>query len=469
MKKNSFKKLVIFFSLAIIIVVVYFFSHSPNKKYSILNNELFEKSCSPLFFKQEEKYYDLNFNNSYNTRYNKVVLDEWYIYLEKKIKISTIKYFLLDNNAESEVFEIYNSMKNKKKFDNIEFNHLKSDKAFSFFEFIYFAKKIEKSSIVSKYSWNYNDATVPLVDNQIIDQLLLKYENSTNSFVKNRYWFQTIKAYFYSSQKENLIPFFEKTKNSEPKNTLYYRAISYCAGLYKQQNNTAKANYLYSIIFDYNPENRAEIANNFYIKDNKSFYKSLSFTKNDKEKIALWTLYGFRADKKIAIEEIYKLNPKSSHLDYLLPRLINDEEKRLNSLINSPIFLNEKKTKDNIDMDIVSLVNQIAAEGKTSNPDLWKIASGYLSIFYNVPLAKDKFETLKTNKNLDDEIKVLKLLCKIAELGEHNFSNKLIYTELDWLYKIKPINDLYNLKGVKDYCVKHMNYIKSNSQKTANN
>lgn len=464
MKKDSFKKYAILFSFIIIITAAYFIHNSSNTKVPFLNNKISEKSLSPFLFKQEVKYYDINFNTSYTTRYNKIILTEWYKYLEGKVKLDTIEYFLLNKNTEKKIKEIYNSNQHKNKI------HLKFDKIFNFFEFLYFAKKIEKSSVSSKYSWNYNDTSIPLVDNKVIDELLLKYKSLEDPFLRNRYWFQILKAYFYSDQKDNLLLFFEKTKNSEPKNSLYYRALSYCAGIYKQQNNQTKANYLYSIIFENNIDTRAEIANNFYIKDNKSFYESLLFAKNDKEKIALWSLYGFRADKRIAIEEIYKLNPKSPHLDYLLPKLINDEETRLNSLLTSPSLLNKQKMKENIDLNMVSLVNKIATEQKTLNPYLWQLASAYLSIFYNAPLAKNKLAILRKNKNINDEIRALQLLCEITELDEQSSSSyKIIYPELDWLYKINAIKtELYDLKNIQEYCLKHMNYINYSNKKTVN-
>lgn len=464
MKKDSFKKYAILFSFILAITSVLYLYNSSNSKVPILNTKISEKTLSPFLFRQEVKYYDINFNTSYNTRYNKIILKEWYTYLESQVKVETLEYFLLNETAEKKIKEIYNSNRNKKKTELAEFKDLKFDKTFNFFEFLYFAKEIEKSSVSSKYSWNYNDTTIPLVDSEIINKLLLKYKNLKDPFLKNRYWFQIMKAYFYSNQKENVLLFFEKTKKHEPKNDLYYRALSYCAGIYKQQNNQAKANYLYSIIFENNIDNRTEIANNFHIKDNASFYESLLFAKNDTEKIALWSLYGFRADKRVAIEEIYKLNPKSSHLDYLLPKLINEEEARLNNLVVTPILLNINTTKANIDLNILSLINKISIEEKTANHDLWKIASGYLSIFYDVYLANSKFEVVK-NKDLKDEIRALKLLCKIAELSKQTSSYKIIYPELDWLYKTKTENELYNLEDMKDYCIIHMNYINNIGQK----
>ncbi|MDR7369746.1 hypothetical protein [Flavobacterium aquidurense] len=460
MKKDSFKKYAILFSFISVITAVFFLHNSSNTKAPFLNNKISEKSLSPFLFRQEIKYYDINFNTSYNTRYNKIILTEWYNYLEGKVKVDTVEYFLLNENAEKKIKEIYSSNQHKRK------TQLKFDKNFNFFEFIYFAKKIEKSSVSSKYSWNYNDTSIPLVNHKVIDELLLKYKSLEDPFLRNRYWFQIIKAYFYSDQKDNLLLFFDNTKNLEPKNELYYRALSYCAGIYKQQNNQVKANYLYSIIFENNLENRAEIANNFHIKDNESFNGSLSLAKTNNEKIALWALYGFTADKKTAIAEIYKLNPKSPHLDYLLPKLIDEEETRISSLMTYPILLDKKKTKENIDMDVVFLVNKIDSEQKTSNPYLWKLASGYLSIFYNPSLAKSQFHALTIHKNTKDEIRALKLLCRITELGAEKSSYKTIYSELDWLFNTK--NKSPNLKYIEEYCLTHMNYINYSNKKTFN-
>lgn len=470
MKINSFKGFVILFSCVCIVSITIFqtFSRRNNEHKFDLNN-VFNKpkaSFSPFFYHKEASYYDIKFNTGYNTRYNEDVVKEWKKFLNDKVKVEAIRYFLLNDNAKTEIQEIHYNVNSNTEFKHIKRFQLNDPMINNFFEFIYFAKEVEKSSVSSRYSWNYDQLIIPIVSNEIISQLIEKHKNSKDEFLKNRYWFQIIKAYFYCHRNNDLIMFFDKSKQLQPRNNLFYRAMSYIAGIFEQKKDFAKANYLYSVIFENCPNMRTMISNNFHPKNMEDFKQSLVFAKTADEKCTLWALYGFRADKKLAIAEIYKLNAKSPHLDYLLPKMIDEEEVRLNSLsIISPSF-DKKQVKKNLDREIFLIVKLIANEEKTLKPYLWQIASGYLSLFDdNKSYAKYQFAKAKKNtpKNQEcyNELRALQLLCEITEPKEKTLtSEKHISNELNWLYSITTSKDeQYGLKNIQEYCMKYTNLL----------
>jgi len=67
----------------------------------------------------------------------------------------------------------------------------------------------------------------------------------------------------------------------------------------------------------------------FKPQENSDWIQSLAMAKDNEEKAALWAIHGFYGDEQKAIEKIYELQPKSEHLDYLLTRLVNNQEQKL--------------------------------------------------------------------------------------------------------------------------------------------
>lgn len=471
MKINSFKGFVILFScVSIVSITIYQTFSRRSKEHKFYFNNIFSKpkkeSFSPFFYHEEASYYDIKFNTEYKSRYNEDVVKEWKKFLKDKVKIEIIEYFLLNDSAKTEIQKIHSNVASLAELKHVTRFQLNDPQITNFFQFVYFAKVVEKSSVSSRYSWNYDHLIIPIVSKVVINQLIEKHKNSRDRFLKNRYWFQLIKGYFYSHRNNDLIIFFDKTKHLQPKNSLFYRAMFYVAGAYEQKKDFAKANYLYSIIFENSPNMRAIISNSFHPKNMTDFKQSLIFAKTTDEKCSLWALYGFRADKRLAIAEIYKLNAKNPHIDYLLPQMIDEEEARLNSLsITSPL-LDKKQAKKNLDKDIFFIVKKIANEGKTLNPYIWQMASGYLSLFdRNKYYAKHQFNKAKKhlpkNKEFYNELRALELLCEITEPKLNTLSSeKNISNELKWLYSIKiDENDHNPLKNIQQFCKKYTNLL----------
>ena len=71
-------------------------------------------------------------------------------------------------------------------------------------------------------------------------------------------------------------------------------------------------------VFAQCPQLRIVATYSFHPQEQADWNASLAMTKNNDEKAALWAIRGYYADEERAIQEIYKLNPKNQHLDYLL-------------------------------------------------------------------------------------------------------------------------------------------------------
>lgn len=402
-----------------------------------------DRSYAPLFFSPGEFFYRINFDDGNATRFNDAVVDDWSVYLNGKLPDKQIAFFLLSDSADAPIKQLYGDVQKKRKpsapYQTINLSDVKIK---SFVEFLYYAKIIEQSCTASSESWNYDESKPPVVNSQIVTQLEKMHQDASDVFLKNRYWFQTMKAHFYSANRSTVISFFEKTKATVPLNTLYYRGLGYVAGAHYSAKNFALSNYLFSIVFDKCEALRTVGVYNFHPQDQAAFNASLALAKTPEEKASLWALFGYYADEKNAIREIYKLNPASTHLDYLLTRLVNKEESMLSGIEFTSAEGYRQTVKGKINKETMALVNSIAKEGKTAKPYLWNLAAGYLTIFSgNYVDARqliDKAEKQGPKTDLaTQQIRLLRLINQLSSISKMDEKTQaMLLPELDWLYKM---------------------------------
>lgn len=473
MKKIFLNKLFLVFSVGLLSVygVIYacaggddwdFFGYNSN-----FTPETFaDKSYSPLFL-SGGIFYGIGFDTQHNSRFNKNIKSDWATYLKGKADTTTVNYFLIgdekpryysdDKNAirnKEEITQLHVYYKNKK--DNQVSQkwgkkiNLKDEKIKNFIEFLYLAQKIETVSIGDDY-WSYEPVVAKTFnDLKMVQSIENVYNTLSDPFLKNRYWFLTMKARFYSSDKQKAIDFFNKTESSVAKNILYYRALSYVAGINYQQKKYATSNYLYAQVFDKCPELRVVTAYSFRPKNESDWNKSLAMAKNNNEKAALWAIHGYYKDEKQAIEKIYELDPKSEHLNYLGTRLVNKLEQSINNSFmqdggeNQPrkkITVAESKTENQakVDKKAFDLLTKISAAGNTERPYLWDLSLGYLQSlkgdYANADKSFDKAaKTLPKTELAGMQLRLLRFvnnLNKIDKLTDKN--EKTILADLNWL------------------------------------
>ncbi|SHL81283.1 hypothetical protein [Flavobacterium chilense] len=432
-----------------------------------------DKSYTPLFL-SGSIFYGIGFDTEHNSRFNKDIKSDWGTYLKGKIDTTTVNYFLIGDEKPSYYSDNKNTIKNKEEiaslhvyFKNKKENAsslkwgkkipLKDEKVKSFVEFLYLAQKIETVSINKDY-WSYEPVVAKTFnDAKMIQSIENVYNTISDPFLRNRYWFLTMKARFYSNNKQKAIEFFNKTESSVPKNTLYYRALSYVAGINHAQKKYAVANYLYAQVFDKCPELRIVTAYSFSPKNETDWNKALTMAKNNKEKAALWAVHGYYKDEKQAIEKIYELDPKSEHLNYLATRLVNGLEQSINNSFQQDagddkpkkiltIAENKKENQVKVDQKALDLVAKISAAGNTDRPYLWDLSLGYLQSlkgdYANADKNFDKaVKTLPKTELAGMQLRLLRFvnnLNKIDKLTDKN--EKTILADLNWLYNELPKN-----------------------------
>lgn len=415
-----------------------------------------DKSYSPLFL-SGDVFYGIGFDDTHNSRFNDEITSDWQSFLKDKMNPEEVKAFLLDENRRIKVEELYFFFKTKNKNESsIGFAskiNLKDAKTQEFIRFLYLAQHIEDVSVVEK-SWSYDPVVYKTFSNfEIIEEIENKYNTTKDAFLKNRYWFQTIKAYFYSDDKQKAIEFFNKTANTVPKNTLYYRAVSYLAGIHYKQKEYAKSNYLYSQVFDKCQEMRVVAAYSFHPQGETDWDQSLAMAKTNQEKAALWAVRGYYNDEQEAISKIFELDPSSPHLNFLLTRLINNQENKAEiDYKDKSVAENKKLQKSKLEKATFDLVAKIAASNTTNEPYMWNIALGYLQILNgNYTQADAIFDAVKSKmpktELASNQLRLLQFVNNLNKITVINSaSEKTILKDLNWLYNELPKQNTENFR-----------------------
>ncbi len=413
-----------------------------------------DESYAPLFL-SGDIFYGIGFDNQHNSRFNDEITNDWETYLKGKMKAETVKYFLIDKSkkAVDELADYYRTKKeNPSSAKWKAVIDLKNPKVAAFLKFLNLAKKVETASVIDR-SWEYEAAeAVGFSDKVTIASIENEYATAKDVFMKNRYWFQLMKAYFYNGNQQKAFDFFEKTASLVQKNTLYYRALGYCAGMHYKNKEYALSNYMYSIIFDQCPQMRVVAAYSFHPQEEKDWNESLAFAKTNQEKAALWAIHGYYGDESNAIAKIVELDPGSKHLDYLLTRLINHQENEVNDA--TYLYGKVQKGQDaKVAMaQALELVKKIAALKSTSKPYLWSIALGYLhtlngnykeadAVFESVASQLPKTELAKSQLRL---LQFVNNLYKIKVIN--HVTEKTILKDLRWLYNEVPEHKIENFR-----------------------
>ena len=339
-----------------------------------------DESYSPLFL-SGDIFYD-GFDTDLLSKYDGEIVDDWKGFLGAKMSQEQVKYFLLDSSY-SDVQNLKSYYKSGKSTSEIKklaggFD-INNSKVKSFIEFLTLAKEVEEFSVTYD-PWSYKPIEYSVLDNkELVGKFKKLYQNENDSFLKNRYWFQYIKALFYSRNYVEIVPFFNQTASTVPQNSLYYRAMGYVAGLHYKNKEYSKSNYLFSVIFDENVKKRKTALFNFHPQKDAEWSRTLELAKTAKEKSALWALYGYYNDEILAIKKIAELDPKNRNLDFLLTRVINKIESQIdNSLREKSVAEYRKSVQKIVDPKTFELINSIAASDKVASPYLWFSAEGYI-------------------------------------------------------------------------------------------
>lgn len=345
-----------------------------------------DESYEPLFYSTDMFYGYDNYMQGHSYRFVDTQVKEWNTYLENQISKETLNTIIGTDSLNDVVAKVCSAIKTNKPNGASRKYNLENVKTKHFFEFINLAKSLEEATNFYP-DWDYKTDTYSestKIKTSVVKKIEKLYNETTDNFLKEKYWFLTIKASFYSENRSNAISFFNGTSAKVEKGISYYRALSYLAGINYAQKKYALSNYQFAVVFENCPILRKEAIFDFKPQETKDFNESLNMAKSIEEKAALWTLYGYYADPVEAIAKVYELDPKNKHLTYLLTRAVNIEENNLNHTEYIKYTLKSYVNESKLDKKLYALVTEIAQTNNTMNPYMWDIVAGY-------------FETLKGN------------------------------------------------------------------------
>jgi len=395
--------------------------------------EAFVDSAYRPFFYSDMFYYDINYDNAHDQRFNETNVAEWQSFLGKEISRQTIQFLLItaDYNTIKGTYNFYQGKGNvpdamKPYASNL---HSGSAKEKAFLQYLTIAKACESFATNGvRNSWEYDEAKKPSPppDNINANMIETLMQQASEPFLKERYWFQLVRFNFFNSIPD-CITAFESNKKNFSNSVMYYRTMAYAAGAYYKQKNYSKANYYYSLVFAGNDALKTVAHYSFHPQEEKDWQQTLALCANNKERITLWQMLGvFYQDEMRSMQEIYKLDAGSPTLDLLAMRKINE----LETGNSKPQEINEA----------FAWYKKVTDENKESNPFLWNISTGYLAYMKNdFTTARQYFaaaEKKMPNTLLaKDQVRLMQLLNKVESLKTIAASDEqAILPDFEWLY-----------------------------------
>lgn len=411
------------------------------------------KDYSPFFYTEYISYYGDSYGDN-TSRYNNVIVDEWYDYFNKGIEKSSLEYLLTSASA-NQIDSVYNNFKGKiavlpAKMPQLKSLKLEKKKVNAFFDYLLLAKSAETFAATDiTHSW---EPQPQIIAPATLEEPLLKsFKKVKDPFVKQRIWFQLVRYYYFAERADSSLSAttsktlntFNTYKNSFPHNMMYYRTLGYVAGWYYKNGDYALSNYLNSLCYNYSWEAKIAAEWSFRPQEETDWLKTLELAKTTDEKVTLWHLLGIHHDPQRAIQEIVKLDAKSEKLDLLLARIINITEYNLDNFYQSaPDATAKQSLKQN-----TAIISRIALEKNIAKPYFWNLAAGYLNFMNQDYIAARNFykaakqELPKNDTLIMAQYKILDWTLYVKELKKIDATAEA--------QMIEPLNWFANLKENK--------------------
>jgi len=411
-----------------------------------VNNQSYE----PFFFDDYTYFYNANSIQSTTELFKDETIADWTEYLEIYDQ-KTVEYYLYDRDLANLLVDITGKEDLIKAFNKyietqyqLNFDHEKTN---NFLTFIMMSRGIETYSNQTYNYWDYNNRISHNADQDFVDKKEQLYNKTSkeDAFYNNRIWFQVMRAKFYSTDRGSAIAFFEKTVKNQPKNSLYYRALSYVAGAYKSLGNYEKSNALFAQIFDEFEPLMPSSLFDYKPLEEQIFLQSLTEAPGTATQEAMYALQGYYTNSFEKMQQLYAINPQSRHLDFLLSRWVNINEQHINiyntyeniNIIDVEKVKSELKSKVNLTQ--FAWVNRVANEKKTNNPYLWKSAAAYFNSFVgdyqqSTHQLQEAFR-LAENQLQKAQVRNLQLFNNLLSTNEININTKgKLIEDINWLF-----------------------------------
>jgi hypothetical protein len=333
-----------------------------------------DKKYSPFFYSYEY-YYGIYYDTKHNERFNETITDDWYNFLDKKYSKNSIASLLVQGTT-AQIDSVLKKQMPSRLQTNEVLKASTDKKVEAFLQFLKLSKTCESFALSSSDEWNYygNDKPKPRKSSKdIILKLATAYTIQKDKFLKNRYWFQWVRACYFNEDYAATLLAFEKEANAE-KNIIYYRTMGYYAGAFYKQKKYALSNYYFSLVFANCDALKTMAHYSFHPQQESDWQAALALCKTNEEKETLWQMLGiYYGDEIRSMKEIAAINPSSNNLEILLARSINK--------IENGAFDNTKESAPGIKSSAINslqdfLVSMLSKNVKQSYK--WQMALGYI-------------------------------------------------------------------------------------------
>ena len=422
-----------------------------DEEYGVSNftPEVFVDSSYSPFFLSTNFYYGIGHDENQITRFGSQNAADWYAFFGKSIPIDEFHY-LLEKASFGETDSAFRFVSGKiamlpDTLGRFGLFKLKKDKRLSaFLNYLVLAKKSEAFAVREiPLPWEEDslknkpkifDAT------RLNDELRKGFEKSKDNFLRERYWFQLVRSFFFNGAPQDAINFFDKYQQEMPRNPLYFRTMADVAGAYYKLKDFSHANYYYSKVYDGCDDLKTTAHYSFHPQEEKDWKATLALCSSKDEQATLWQMLGvFYSDEKRAISEIYKLNPQSDKLDLLLARAVNKYEQKFKYKDVPGEIEFPTDTAENANKILHELITRISMAADTHKPWVWFLAAGYLNTldqhFDSANLFYDRAEKILPDAEIArSQLRILRIINKIGgvERIDPKLENELV-PDIRWL------------------------------------
>jgi hypothetical protein len=423
--------------------------------------EIFADAKYKPFFYSYNYYYNINYDEAHNQRFNKQVLQDWNTYLEKKCSEEELNYLLFQTTKLS-IDSISRALKKDESYfpakaRTISFlKDRKNKKLSDLISYLSIAKNCEKFALkkddeVWYYDRKPDKRSCP---EDLKNFISAQYKSAKDPFLKERYFFQLVRALYFSYNYSDCATLFESEKNNFTKNYMYFRCMAYAAGAYSRNGDFVRGNYYFSLVYNSYDALKTVAHWSFHPQEEKDWQATLAFCKSNEEKITLWQMLGVYYNDEIrSMYEIYKLDPNHEKLDLLLTRAVNKYENEKFDFGFRDNTSGEIPKANKLKVFIQDLLN-----GKNiSKPYMWRMALGYLETIdkqysFASEHLKEAEKTLPKDHPAKAQLRSLKLINEVSSLEklDTKTENKLL-PEIKWLRALQSDTALKNFRSSQTY------------------
>ncbi|CAM3735515.1 hypothetical protein MUGA111182_06155 [Mucilaginibacter galii] len=445
LEQKPFARFLLVFSICTICLtgVIWACSDSGETEYSVFAPEYFvNEKYSPFFYASDVVYYSVGYAESSNTQFNSIVFVEWDTYFKQSVPSTNLKYLLFISGVNSidSVDHYVNGLSQSipKGFTDTARSSLTGKKAKQFFDYLKLARECESYAVNDDWS-SWDTVRRHYANADLEPRLLTAFHSAKDRFIKERLWFQLVRYYFFSGDADNsdlVVKIFDQYKNNFPHDLMWYRSLGYVAGHYYAAKDFARANYLYSLCYEFSNNLKIPSFWSFHPQEEADWEQTLKLARTKAEQVTLWQMLGAQQDAGRAIRAIAQIDPSSEKLDLLLSRLINSRESVTQP---SDYYGNPDTVLQSDDLD-KKVVEELAQKGNTARPYFWNLAAGYLNYLdSNYTAAAEFYAKAKREFPGNDTLvvaqsKVLDILLQVGTLKKIDGSvESRLIAPLNWL------------------------------------